>query len=528
MAEIPLKWKFTTAGTEDVKAKLNEVNRLLNSQEVDVKELDKAKRDLNRTVNQVVRAQTQQKNLYLAMHPNLLRVTRAMSTLNSVFRAGMAVSQTLNLMFLRQNSATAEVARTSLAADIAQRDYNAAVRDFGVASDEAQQKLNELNIALAEQEEAVNAEKQANLQKYFDIFTSVGTLISTTFNALMNNPKIADAVFRAGSKLGTLFGLVMQGATRLVVEAVDWLFPTLTGKKAMAGTVKAGGLIGASFGMSIVSAASAAISGLALGTLLFDPIDKWLRESLPGYKGFAEARDIESQKNIGTIFGKDSKMAEGAQEALPGWFGPKGIAEGEGTVKQFLDLFQPLIDVFTTGLPEAFGDTEANFTETIGGTMLKSSETAGEALKLGWAGIWNSIIGIFNNAGSSMTEGTNGIFRSLVNHINSLISAYNRAAKKLKRSTISKVSFSNATWTDIPAIAAANGFNGMVNQPTLFLAGEAGPEAVSITPSAGGGGGSGTTIIVNVAGSILTEKQLYKKIDDNLKAELRKRNFRLL
>ena len=46
-------------------------------------------------------------------------------------------------------------------------------------------------------------------------------------------------------------------------------------------------------------------------------------------------------------------------------------------------------------------------------------------------------------------------------------------------------------------VPAANGFNGMVNSPTMFLAGEAGSEHVSITPS-GQGGGSGAIVTVNI------------------------------
>tara|TARA_R110002110_G_scaffold400261_1_gene616488 strand:+ start:53 stop:1057 length:1005 start_codon:yes stop_codon:yes gene_type:complete len=48
------------------------------------------------------------------------------------------------------------------------------------------------------------------------------------------------------------------------------------------------------------------------------------------------------------------------------------------------------------------------------------------------------------------------------------------------------------TWQDY--IPAADGFNGMVNKPTMFLAGEAGSEHVNITPSGGSGGG----ITVNI------------------------------
>jgi len=48
-------------------------------------------------------------------------------------------------------------------------------------------------------------------------------------------------------------------------------------------------------------------------------------------------------------------------------------------------------------------------------------------------------------------------------------------------------------------ITAADGFNGMVNSPTMFMAGEAGSEHVSITPN--GGSGGITVNIQNMNGS---------------------------
>jgi hypothetical protein len=48
-------------------------------------------------------------------------------------------------------------------------------------------------------------------------------------------------------------------------------------------------------------------------------------------------------------------------------------------------------------------------------------------------------------------------------------------------------------------VPAANGFNGMVNKPTMFLAGEAGSEHVSVTPN--GGSGGITVNIQNMNGS---------------------------
>ena len=69
------------------------------------------------------------------------------------------------------------------------------------------------------------------------------------------------------------------------------------------------------------------------------------------------------------------------------------------------------------------------------------------------------------------------------------------------------------------------GMSGVVTEPTKIIAGEAGPEAVNITPltpgkNAFGGGGSGAAISVNLSGNILTkdfvEDELAEKIKDAL------------
>lgn len=59
----------------------------------------------------------------------------------------------------------------------------------------------------------------------------------------------------------------------------------------------------------------------------------------------------------------------------------------------------------------------------------------------------------------------------------------------------------------IRAIPMAEGGDFMVTKPTYFLAGEAGPERATFTPQ-GRSGPGGITIIQNIAGSVLAERQL--------------------
>jgi len=75
-------------------------------------------------------------------------------------------------------------------------------------------------------------------------------------------------------------------------------------------------------------------------------------------------------------------------------------------------------------------------------------------------------------------------------------------------------------------IMAAMGFEGMVNRPTSFLAGESGPEYVSIKPL-GNKSSGGTTIIqqITVQGSILAERELERISDRALKRDLKRVGF---
>ena len=61
-------------------------------------------------------------------------------------------------------------------------------------------------------------------------------------------------------------------------------------------------------------------------------------------------------------------------------------------------------------------------------------------------------------------------------------------------------------------IPAAEGFDGMVNSPTLFMAGEAGAEHVKVTPNGQGGGGNITVNIQNMNGSDDDLRKLKKTI----------------
>ena len=186
-----------------------------------------------------------------------------------------------------------------------------------------------------------------------------------------------------------------------------------------------------------------------------------------------------------------------------------------------------LDDFFLIQIPMALGAAAEFLTNFF---LVEMPRWGSEGLKLlsdAFVATWNTIISTTNMGVNAVIDGVNAVINGAISAINSFIIAINRILSKAKLGTIALIpKFDGIPKINIPMIKAATGFSGMVNKPTVFLAGEAGPESVSISPN--GGKGGGITVVVNVQGSILTERELFRRVDENLKNELKKRNFRLL
>jgi len=147
--------------------------------------------------------------------------------------------------------------------------------------------------------------------------------------------------------------------------------------------------------------------------------------------------------------------------------------------------------------------------------------TAWDTIRSGFLAFWNGLIGLVNLGGKAIVDGINFVVGAVVQAVNTIINAINSAAK-FTGISIPTIGFSPIAFTAIPTIAAANGFNGRVDRPTLFLAGEKGSEIINIRPTSrgGGAGAGGGNVIVNVYGDVSGEELVDKvrmAIKDNLK-----------
>lgn len=147
------------------------------------------------------------------------------------------------------------------------------------------------------------------------------------------------------------------------------------------------------------------------------------------------------------------------------------------------------------------------------------SRAADAITSVNWSGIaasaGSAILSGFQSALSGLGSWLSGLVRDA---INGLIDRANSAFTFSLDTHIPGVGRVSIGPPGIPHLAAG----GVVSRPTLALIGEAGPEAVVPLSRAGDfGGGGGTTIIVNVAGSVRSDRDLTEVIVQELRRRVR-------
>lgn len=147
-----------------------------------------------------------------------------------------------------------------------------------------------------------------------------------------------------------------------------------------------------------------------------------------------------------------------------------------------------------------------------------------------WSAIWdgiknatgaasNFIHGVVNTIGS----GIRGMIGLIKNEINGLISLVNKAIEAIDAIHVTLPFGMGTIGFNIPTIPLlAEG--GIVTKPTLAMIGEAGSEAV-IPLSKMGGMGGGMNIVINVAGSVVQERDLAVTVRDNIAQLMRRRGL---
>ena len=522
MVSIPLEWTLRLKGGNEVKTTLESLNQSFKRGEISREEYNKALAAGNREATRSISVGRYQNNIMLAQYPNLVRVSRALSTVTSISRTLLTISNALNISNISRNTADSGLIDTQNLLNAALRERVELEANGLKGSKEWIENEEEINVLTAQVQEKL---KEINDQKFDGIVTAVeGAIlaVSTTMNLLIKNKTILNALTKAGTLFGGVFSGFFTFISNAVIKAGGWITSALgIGTPAGKAAALGGTRLGTIFGLSFAGAVSVAI--IAVGAAILAGAVDIMMENVSGQ---SFVRDL-TEKLLGKGQGMSTKDILGLNVHKGADISGQGIFGGPNSYEEYIgennNFFQPLIDLFTKGLPEAYGENEKALNESMSVNIPETILTNAPIIIQGFKDMWNGVISITNTAGAGLIAGVNQIFGELITSMNKAIASYNKAAKKMGKSTIAALSFTPSIFTNIPFIAAAKGFDGMVNSPTMFLAGEAGPEQVSITPNGRSSGSN--TVVINVAGSVITEKKLAYMVDQYQKQNLKSRGF---
>ncbi len=592
MVSVPLEWTIKMNGGQEARAELDRLAEAFNKAKASGGDFSKEQKALSSATNRRIAEGRLEGRLLLARHPMLLKVSRAMSTVTSISRSLLTISNALNISKI--SSQGIDMESIEIKKQIRANDEAIALELKKQHPD--MEKINELR---QENNKLMGIQKDKSQeiidQKWDGMVTSVESAIfgiGTIFSNLINNPTILKALTNAGKFFGGVFAGFFTLMAKIGTKISDWMLLHLTGPSPLASATKSGGILGTAFGWAFTVAAAIAIATAAV--LLVDIIEQKLFGTSPlkNLTGISGAEAIKAATGIDVLGfepgSSDDPLVKSlhknsfTQPIIPSVTPPNStpslspniipslspkITPPPTTQKnkpadpQILEPIKQNNELIKTN-NVLFKDLNSTIDDSAkimieGNSVLEAyykyreqfdptDKSARELMRMETIRLANS-----NNVLTSTSNAQIKAAADLTAKLGNIIVTVNVSKKGNVigafgsittispndnifgagqfRGTNGKLyanqheAFINGAWPVDALIAAAKGFNGMVNTPTMFLAGEAGPEHVNITPNGQSSGGN--TIIVNVAGSVVTEKKIAYMVDQYQKQNLKSRGF---
>ena len=234
---IPLEWKASIFGAEDVKAKLAEIREQYKKGDIGVQEYAQKQTYLSRQLRGTNLSLGQQKSIFLATHPALNKLSQAMSIFGSISRSALSIMNALNLATIASNSFASQEFDLKMQILEVTKQLNQIgpeTPENKASRDEMVGKLKELNAELE------NIREQAKAQEWNDLMTklgAIGTAITEAFGGAITIAAILKpAAFKAALETFVAFGgslgtAIMSGFAKFFGVAAIVEFFSMMGKQ---------------------------------------------------------------------------------------------------------------------------------------------------------------------------------------------------------------------------------------------------------------------------------------------------------
>lgn len=545
MAEVPLSWKLSISGAEDVKSKLQDIQNQFQRGGISSTEYAKGLREVNRDARTLTRQSDIQKNVFLAQYPAINQLSRGLSAFNSVASSGLSIMNSLNLMFLRQGQDTTALSQLEAERARIMRDMNKA------ATEGDWSKYEELKSELmGVDNQIISMKKHMDETRWNDQIT--GVLGFGAAIGMMMTPLLKILPYLGGLR-GSLIDLKILAGQSGIFSGMSkgilgLLGPIAIVAAALYGVTEILGILMPKEFKELLDRIKKEYNVDDLTAHLIAPFEIWkigileliipaivdginglidLLNSINPLKGITGAipkinytkpqdpLDVTGQY-LAENFGAGSKGLAGqsiprgeqeiiGQQKTTNEFAEITAEEAKRIAETWLNQTQPI-------LQESRGEQKTSV------KVLQDSYTTAQAqLSLTAQASVDQIEQLQQlNKTASSSFGFNGPQRVLFPG-SAPDSALGTALAGLGNP-------GNLSGSQIiNALHRASGFEGYVNTPTPMIVGEAGGEYVSVTPH--GRSGKNDNVTINVYGSVWSERELMRVVNDRLKSDFQGRNW---
>ena len=199
--QVPLEWKMSVSGNNQVKSVMNDLNSALARGQISTSDYADSQAKLAATARKVNSSHKQQNDIFMAMHPNVNKLSRSFSTFASIARTTLALMNSINLILIAQNTQSSSLAKVT--AEMAEKQ-----RELDRTQDPvARQKLIEdMSILRAKMEELKNQDMVTYWESWITGIIGAG-LFANIFLKHIGTISTALATGLGGAALATVLGL---------------------------------------------------------------------------------------------------------------------------------------------------------------------------------------------------------------------------------------------------------------------------------------------------------------------------------
>jgi len=510
---LPLEWRVSISGTQQVISELQKIRQEYNSGQITLQEYSEKSRYLSGQLRQVNNSFNQQRNILLATHPALQTFTRGMATFGHVASSALSIMNALNIASLNTNSQQQALYSSELDLIEARKELNrlsqAGLGPGDILWDLQKQKVEELTKAVEANKKAVEDAARQNQMTMITSWITIATSVGSQITSILVLFKIMKTYMSRGIDVPIRYNSVGApvGGAGLPVP------PT-------------GGLPG---GGGLGSAVAGGVTGVIAGTTIGVLSEPELRKIFPAFDQWVQWRDKNITTPLNDFFVKS--IPDFFTKTLPKFFTEnQSIQHTKGSVQTSTSNMDIMEDLGTVYIKNSqILDNNTKNISDLGMSVLKQYEQykidnpkiirASDQLILTNEQLIESQTQVAQNIDDLIKKGIpinvigggkGGGSSGGGNPLNPYKRNYPGYRPGLPEDDI----------------GAASGFEGIITKPTTFLTGEAGPEMVSITPLSKMGGEKQTIIINNyITGSLLALNELEKISDRALKINLKRAGF---